>query len=270
VRPKALTAIVTCVAFATALFAPLAARAQNAPPAPPPTGGEQGAIDDEAMTRAKGHFEAGRNAYNAGDYVGAIREFKAAEALRPSPILAYNIGLANEKLGKRRVAVKYYRRYLEQVPNAQNRSEVEGRIATLEREIAAEPPPPPAGAAPPPGAAAPPPNAPPTFEQPSDMPPPPGAPGQPVYAGADPYASSAPAPVTLPAPQKKKSYWWVWLIVAGGVTLVIAVTVWAVLTYGTVSSGTYDRASTQGLGQDRKSFPSDARSPALGAPLFRF
>ena len=88
------------------------------------------------MAQAKQHFETGRNAYNAGDYVTAIREFKAAEALRPSPILDYNIGLANEKLGKRRVAVKYYKRYLEEQPNASNKAEVEGKVTALEAEIA--------------------------------------------------------------------------------------------------------------------------------------
>src|SRR5262245_52572658 len=83
---------------------------------------------DATLALAKQHFEAGRNAYDSGDYTVAIREFKAAEALRASPILAYNIGLANEKLGKRRVAVKYFRRYLEGQPSAPNRSEVEAKI----------------------------------------------------------------------------------------------------------------------------------------------
>jgi hypothetical protein len=62
----------------------------------------------------------------------------------------------------------------------------------------------------------------------------------------------------------------VWLIVAGGATLLIGLTVWAVLTYSTVSTGTYERASTQGLGLDRKALPTEERSPAVGLPLFRF
>ena len=89
------------------------------------------------LAAAKQHYEAGRNAYTVGDYPNAIHEFKAAEALRPSPILAYNIGLANEKLGKKRVALKYYHRYLEQMPNAQNKPEVDQRIASLEAEVTA-------------------------------------------------------------------------------------------------------------------------------------
>src|SRR2546423_12265554 len=120
---------------------PQGAWAQEAKPAPAPAAAAPAAPagGDEAMAQAKQHFETGRNAYNAGDYVTAIREFKAAEALRPSPILDYNIGLANEKLGKRRVAVKYYRRYLEEQPNATNKAEVEQKVTALEAEIAQQP-----------------------------------------------------------------------------------------------------------------------------------
>jgi tetratricopeptide (TPR) repeat protein len=174
------------------------------------------------MGQAKQHFETGRNAYNAGDYVTAIREFKAAEALRPSPILDYNIGLANEKLGKRRVAVKYYRRYVELQPNASNKAEVEGKIAALEAEIAQQPPP---AANTQPGGTAPQPGAGPTETQ-ADMPPPDPNAGkvQGQASGYDPYASQAP-PGQPVKPAKKKSYWWIGLIIAGGVTLIVVLTV---------------------------------------------
>src|SRR5690349_7243874 len=141
-----LVASLTLLSFTTLILWPHGAWAQGeAKPAeaPPPTAAPAAGGDDAAMAQAKTHFETGRNAYNAGDYVTAIREFKAAEALRPSPILDYNIGLANEKLGKKRVALKYYNRYLEQMPNAPNRAEVDGRIAQLQQDLAAQPPPPP-------------------------------------------------------------------------------------------------------------------------------
>jgi tetratricopeptide (TPR) repeat protein len=258
------TALITCVAFYLAVLWPHRAHAQAA--APPPSPSPSAPVADDAMQAAKTHFEAGKNAYNAGDYVAAIREFKAAEALRPSPILAYNIGLANEKLLKRRVAVKYYRRYLEQMPQAANRAEVEGRIAQLESEIAAQPPPggqPPPGTPPPP---APPGAPPPTAEQPGDMPPAPPPGQQPVYAGSDPYGQAA--PVVQPAPPpKRKSYWWVWLIVAGGATLVIGLVVYFVVVYGSVTSTVGERG--QPLGLDRAT-PPESRSPGLSHPLFRF
>ena len=236
-RGRSVVASVTLLSFTTLMLWPRGAWAQGdnkaaapapapAAAAPAPAAAAAPAGDDATMAQAKQHFETGRNAYNAGDYVTAIREFKAAEALRPSPILSYNIGLANEKLGKRRVAVKYYRRYLEQQPNAANRGEVEQKVTTLEAAIAAEPPPAanaqPGGTAPQPG-----------VEQPGDMPPPdpnaqPGAAA--ATPGYDPYASTAPPggqPVAA-KPAKKKSYWWIGLIIGGAVTLtvVIAVVVW--------------------------------------------
>src|SRR3954465_7530461 len=144
-RVRSLIASVTLLSFTTLILWPRGAWAQGeTKPAEAPAAGAPAPAasnDDAAMGQGKVPFETGRNAYNAGDYVTAIREFKVAEQLRPSPILDYNIGLANEKLGKRRVARKYYRRYLELQPNASNKGEVDGKIAALEAEIAQQPPP---------------------------------------------------------------------------------------------------------------------------------
>jgi hypothetical protein len=95
--------------------------------------------EDATMATARQHFEAGRKAFDANDFVTAIREFKAAAALRPAPLLDYNIGLANERLGRRRVALRYFRRYLDGAPAAKDRADVEARIARLEQEITAHP-----------------------------------------------------------------------------------------------------------------------------------
>jgi tetratricopeptide (TPR) repeat protein len=228
-RGRSLIASVTLLSFTTLIVWPRGAwaQAEAKPAAPPPAAAPAAApaSDDATMAQAKQHFETGRNAYNAGDYVTAIREFKAAESLRPSPILDYNIGLANEKLGKRRVAVKYYKRYLEEQPNAANKAEVEGKVAALEAEIAQSPPPAanaqPGGTAPQPGA-----------EQAGDMPPadpnaqPGAAAAQPGY---DPYSSTAPPGQPVAAkPAKKRSLWWIGLIIGGAVTLtiIIAVVIW--------------------------------------------
>jgi tetratricopeptide (TPR) repeat protein len=234
-RGRALVASVTCLAFTMLVVWPRGAAAQGKGPAPAASAPAAApaapapANDDAVMAQAKQHFEAGRNAYNAGDYVTAIREFKEAERLRPSPILAYNIGLANEKLGKRRVAVKYYKRYLELQPNAANKAEVEQKIAALEQEIAAQPPP--AATAQPGGTAPQPQGQAQAIEQPGDMPPPDPnaqavaqAQAQPGY---DPYASQSPPGQTV-KPAKKKSYWWIGLIIGGAVTVtvVIAVVIW--------------------------------------------
>jgi tetratricopeptide (TPR) repeat protein len=221
-RGRAVIASATLVAFTTLILWPRGLRADEQPPPPAPPAAAP-ANGDAAMEQAKQHFETGRNAYNAGDYVSAIREFKAAEQLRPSPILDYNIGLANEKLGKRRVALKYYKRYLEIQPNASNKAEVEGKISTLEADIAAQPPP---AANTQPGGTAPQPNV----EQPGDMPPPdtsaqPGAAAS--QPGYDPYSSTAPPGAPPAKAAKKKSLWWIWLIVGGAATItLLAVVIW--------------------------------------------
>jgi tetratricopeptide (TPR) repeat protein len=212
------------------------------------------------MAQAKQHFETGRNAYNAGDYVTAIREFKQAEALRPSPILDYNIGLANEKLGKRRVALKYYKRYLELQPNAANKAEVDQKIQSLEASIAAEPAPPPTAT--PPGT-----PPPPTAEQPSDMPPPdPNAQAAAAQPGYDPYASQPPPgqPPMAAKPHKKKSLWWIGLIIAGAVTITIVI---AVVVYFELTTVTTYPVADHALTDPA---PRMDKHDIQGATLFRF
>ena len=101
--------------------------------------------EDEVLAQAKAHFQAGRDAFDARDYQTAVGEFRKAEQLKPSPLLDYNIGLCLEALGKPKKAIKAYQTYLEQSPAAENRAEVEARIAGLSRQVATqaavEPPP---------------------------------------------------------------------------------------------------------------------------------
>lgn len=249
-RVRSFIATVTCLAFTAMVAWPYRVHAQEAaPPAAAP------ANDDATMAQAKQHFEAGRSAYNAGDYAGSIREFKQAEALRPSPVLDYNIGLANEKLGKRRVAVKYYRHYLELQPNAPNKDEVQGRITSLEAAIAQQPP----AAQGQPGG-----NAPQAEEAPGDMPPPDvNAPQaqQAQAASYDPYASAAPG--QAPIVKKKHSYWWIWLIVAGGAALTIGLIVYVAL----VAESTTRNFNTVDALPTRS--PGSAINPAQGSSIER-
>jgi hypothetical protein len=264
-RLRMLTALTTLLAFVMTLVWPGGASAQQPPPPPPPTSAPAtpppGTPDDAAMAQAKQHFEAGRNAYNAGDYAGAIREFKAAETLRPSPILDYNIGLANEKLGKKRVAVKYYHRYLNLQPNARNKDEVEQRINGLDAQIAQEPPP---ATTAQPGGSAPQPN---TTEQPSDMPPPDTSAGPPAPTpGYDPYASPPPPGYAVqPPPKKKKSHWWIALIIAGAASITVVAIVLAVyFTTPTVTATPFDHSPALTPNAER----IDRHD--VGATLFRF
>ena len=226
-RRSALLATFTCMAFVWATLWPDIARArENEPPAAAAPAAPT--AEDPTMASAKQHFAAGRAAYAANDFPTAIREFKAAEALRPSPVLAYNIGLANEKLGRRKVAVKYYQRYLETSPKAANRAEVEARISSLEAQLGQQP------------------QSVQPMDSSQDNPPPPMMDGNnqppPMVNGQDPYAAQPPG-MTAPPHKKKRSLWWVGLIVGLSVAVLVTVVVVAVV---------YTRADTATIYYDAK------------------
>jgi hypothetical protein len=104
--------------------------------------------DDTAEARQ--HYSKGKQLFDAGDYRGAMAEFATADKLAPSPLLEFNIALCHERLGEKAEAVRRYRLYLDRVPDAQNRTQVEQKIHQLESEMKAESAPPPSAAAPPP------------------------------------------------------------------------------------------------------------------------
>ena len=86
----------------------------------------------DTLAQARQHFQSGKQLFDAGDYRGAIREFEAANKLAPKPLLLFNIGLAYERLGEVGPAVQYFKAYLEQAPDAPDRSLVEIRIDRLQ------------------------------------------------------------------------------------------------------------------------------------------
>ena len=90
--------------------------------------------DDAESDPARQEFEEGRRAYDAQRFDEAITHFTAAQTIRPSPFLDYNIGLALEALERKPEALERYRRYLQEKPDAHNRREVERRIAALTPE----------------------------------------------------------------------------------------------------------------------------------------
>lgn len=96
-------------------------------------------------TEARAAFEAGAKAYAAGDYDKALAQFERAMALRPSPKIHYNIGVCRQQLmlaARERgdvdseslhaaAAVEAYKAYLRELPEAEDRVEVEATIRDL-------------------------------------------------------------------------------------------------------------------------------------------
>jgi len=82
---------------------------------------------------ARGLFQAGKAAYEAGSYEEAMDLFEKAYARSGRPGFLFNIGQCADRLRQDEKALRAFRTYLEQVPDAVNRAEVESRIAALER-----------------------------------------------------------------------------------------------------------------------------------------
>lgn len=112
-------------ALAVALV--VAAPAKSKPPAPPAA--------DAATTQAKEAFLTGQRFYKEARYADAIAKFEEAYALKPSPVLFYNIGRCHEQLGDVPKALRSYRDYLRMAPDAKDKDTVNDAIANLERRL---------------------------------------------------------------------------------------------------------------------------------------
>src|SRR6516162_8738898 len=122
-RPRQ-TRIASSIAFAFALALSLALAA--------PAGAQS------MKKGAKAYFEKGASEYNLGHFAEAIVQFEKAYEIDPAPILLFNIGQCHRQTGNKERAAFFYRRYLEQNPKAENRAEVESRIAELDRSLKEE------------------------------------------------------------------------------------------------------------------------------------
>jgi tetratricopeptide (TPR) repeat protein len=86
---------------------------------------------------ARSLFQAGKSAFDSGNYEDALQYFEQSFERSGRPQLQYNIGLAADRLRQDDKALTAFRAYLDQVPSAENREEVEGRIRALKKARAA-------------------------------------------------------------------------------------------------------------------------------------
>jgi tetratricopeptide (TPR) repeat protein len=114
------------IAFGAMLFMPSAVVAQEAGP----TGG--GNADEVARSL----FQAGRTSYDSGEYQDALQFFQQAYDRSHRPELLYNIGQTADRLRLDDVTLATFRKYLELLPAAPNRTEVENRIRALDALVA--------------------------------------------------------------------------------------------------------------------------------------
>lgn len=163
---------------------------------------------------AKQAFHRASQHYKLGEFKAALDEFKAAYRAHEDPIFLFNIAQCERQLDQREEAVREYKMYLAEAPDAPNREDVRAVLARLEQEIAdqhkrdqalaAEKATPPVSVLPP-----------------ASTP----APAGPTAANEAALTAAAPAPARIDKPAYKK--WWVWtlvgVVVAGGAAAGIAV-----------------------------------------------
>lgn len=91
---------------------------------------------DSLEEEARGLFHAGSAAYDRADYEVALDYFQRAYELSHRPLLLFNIGHTAERAREDARAVEAFEAYLRAAPDAENRPNVEARIARLRRQIA--------------------------------------------------------------------------------------------------------------------------------------
>lgn len=81
-------------------------------------------------------FARGQTAYQQGDYDGAIREWTAAYAQDPRPLLQYNLSQAYERLGRATEAAAALERYVATAePADPNQADARARLAALRERL---------------------------------------------------------------------------------------------------------------------------------------
>jgi hypothetical protein len=116
---------VMCSALVAALSVTQGAYAQKPTPAPPapataapakPAPKAAGTAKPPTLADAKKSYQAGEAKFKSGDYAGALADFQAADAIKPTAQAARYIGLCEDKLGKFPDAAAAYDRFLADVP----------------------------------------------------------------------------------------------------------------------------------------------------------
>ena len=89
--------------------------------------------DVNADVRA--HFKKGQTHYALGEFQAAIEEFREAYRLKQEPAILFNLAQSYRQIHEWQHAYFHYRQYLNQRPDAPNRTEVEGLIEQMKSKM---------------------------------------------------------------------------------------------------------------------------------------
>jgi tetratricopeptide (TPR) repeat protein len=92
----------------------------------------------EDKEAAKLAFAEARRFYALNEFDHALDSFKRAYLAYEDPTFLFNIAQCHRQLGNKADAVKFFRSYLRDAPNAPNREEVLATLTTLGDELRAE------------------------------------------------------------------------------------------------------------------------------------
>src|SRR5262245_44689361 len=87
--------------------------------------------DAELRKRAREAYEIALRHYKVGDWARAAEKFKEAYLIRPDPSFLFNLGQSYRQMGDAPSALRAYRNYLKDSPDAPNRKDVEQFIREL-------------------------------------------------------------------------------------------------------------------------------------------
>jgi tetratricopeptide (TPR) repeat protein len=92
----------------------------------------------EDARSAREHFERGSTAYDLGRFADAAREYELAYEAKNDPALLFNIGQAWRFAKEHEKAILAFRAYLRREPRTARRAEVEQRIVEMQNIIDAQ------------------------------------------------------------------------------------------------------------------------------------
>jgi tetratricopeptide (TPR) repeat protein len=121
-------ALPACAVIVPALLTPAAAHAQA---------GKKGAKDkDPKLAEAKKLFEQATEAYGAGRYEDAVRDWLKSYELSGKPLIFESIANAYERLGDKQKAREYLTKWRAEAPREEHQ-QLDARIKALDERIAA-------------------------------------------------------------------------------------------------------------------------------------
>lgn len=93
--------------------------------------------DANDTAEAKRLYQSGTKHFALSEYEQAVADFKEGYRRKEDPVFLYNVAQCYRQMkGHEEDALKFYRSYLRQQPNATNREDVERKIEGLEKALA--------------------------------------------------------------------------------------------------------------------------------------